>query len=72
MAHPMPETRGVASFSEVQSFRENRIAVVATVAAFAACGAALSPLCFRGNATAIALVPALILLSVAALLCVTG
>lgn len=40
MAHPMPET--VASFSEVQSFRENRIALLAVVAAVAACGGALA------------------------------
>jgi hypothetical protein len=66
MAHPMPET--VASFSEVQSFRENRIALVAVVAAFAACGGALAPLCWSENATATALIPAAILLGVAALL----
>jgi hypothetical protein len=68
MEHPISETHAVASFSEVQSFRENPIALVAILVAFAACGGVLAPLCWSGNTTAVALIPAVTLLAAAALL----
>ena len=69
MVRSVREMRGALQFSEIQSFRENRIALVAVVTALGACGGVLVQLCWSRAAMPGALVPTAILLGVAGLLC---